>query len=208
MADYPIGGGGGPAGFGTANDGHALDRQYDIFGDWTPDMANQLNEMIGNLFISATKNAAAITALQNVPAAVSATQVWTTSTFTLTELEIESLFTSPKTIITAPGAGLTVVIGSFTLKIVQSVAYGSNPSFQVFPQGSGAAALVTAMTSDLNNARDKFFWRYGIDASVLGVNVAAYTNKPIELSLSADPTTPGTGVATGSGSVVYRIAAI
>lgn len=193
MADYPQGGGGGPApgGAGTSSD-YALDKPYDVYGGWSPDMADQINEMFSQIYGAITKTAARIVAPVVATPVVAA--ALTATTTVVSTAQLATLSSIPVVIAPAAGAGLGYIVVSVSVAVSQTVV-GNSGTWRIQLSGVPGIDTVTNIPNDLNNVRNKVFHRAGSDIGATGANVTNMRNKPLIFIADADPASAGDAVA-------------
>ena len=118
----------------------------------------------------------------------------------LTEAQLESGNTTPIEIVAAQGAGKIILPVEHYVELIVTTGYTSSPSFNLVHDGQ---ALSLAVNISPN---------WGVVATTRNrqiVSSATPTYDPANLSLkvrlSADPGTPGTGVATAKVGVAYYV---
>jgi hypothetical protein len=123
------------------------------------------------------------------------------TTLTLTEAQIESLNSSPIVIIPSPGAAYRIYIHFVTMTLVVTTAYSTNPTFTI--RLVGRTGNLVSFASTLNATGTKQIRGNGTTPVYSGA--PAPEGDALQLMLSADPGTPGTGVASGTITVHYTI---
>lgn len=124
------------------------------------------------------------------------------TTVSLSQAQLEALSTTPVAVVAAQGSGTIICPLALTIDVVQTAAYTNNPSWQLQYTGIAGIALISAVTNDFNNNRNKFYHRVAIDVGAVGIN-ANVDNLAVELSFSAALT--GAGAATGRATLWYGV---
>jgi len=118
------------------------------------------------------------------------------ATLSLTELQLESLNSTPVEIV-AGGSGIIVPI-FFAVTLVVATGYSSSPDFQLIHAGETQTLASRPINWSITGTK------YGTIAGS-GANITTYdpTSLAVNVRLSANPGTPGTGVATATAYVLY-----
>lgn len=125
----------------------------------------------------------------------------------ITEAELEALNTSPKDIgIAAPGADKIIVPIHCFLEINLVTAYSTSPTYSIVYDTSTTNLLSTTLSITLTATLVKKADSAG-PGNIAWTNYTTFDprNKIIRLRASANPGTPGTGVATAVAVVTYSI---
>ena len=182
MAGYDTGGGGGRVETITENSRITLSKPYDVASEWSPDTAQKINEMLQQLYEAAGKVEDEVEVIQaetTVSADVLKARV------VLTDAQIQSLNTTPVTIVAAPGANKFIAVyGCWTYKNTSAGAYGTTPNFSLRFSGL-ATDLTTATSLFLASANNS--WRRPALAMV------GNSTDPMNLAIVATLTTDVTG---------------
>lgn len=192
MGAYNQGGGGGRAAATDTEDPFAYDQPFQISNTFTPETAQQINDMFAILFKAVSRAQTNINALQTV----SSGELLVVER-DITEAELEVLGTVPITIIEAQGDGTVIVPIFWALHINISTAYTSSPTLQLRYAGD-ASNIMTTLATGLATATG----RHTHQGSSALVNESGDSGSPrntaMEISFNADP--------TGTGSAVMRVA--
>ena len=121
----------------------------------------------------------------------------------LTEAEIESLFTTPITLVAAAGADKTIYPVCGLVEVTVTAGYSSSPTFELIHAGDAATSLVAFNGFSFAATGTKSTFGMGLDHVRNPYATFDPRNKGLQIALTADPGTPGTGVATGTVTVFY-----
>ena len=186
MGVFDPGGGGGPFRGLTEAEICAVDKPFDLFGEFTPKTADEINMMFDILFKCATRAENELAALKAAPAGA-----FLLSTVELTSAEILVLNTTPITVIKGvPGKIITPLF-----RVIESDTTGTaspGTSWQTVYNALTSNLLFVAQGTDFNNIRQKFYTTANVtdlstDTSIVGSSV--------QIQLSGDPS-GGTHFAT------------
>lgn len=125
----------------------------------------------------------------------------------LTEAEIESINSSPITLVAAQGADKIIVPIFWSVELNLTVAYSSSPSMQIQYAGDTNNLLQNTILLSLTaTLAKKYGFSDAVNTLVFG-NYGAFDprNKAVQLIGTANPGTPGTGVVTGVSNLVYAV---
>ena len=119
-----------------------------------------------------------------------------------TELELESINSSPVTIVAAPGADkiLIPVLASFELNV--TTGYSTSPTLDINYATIGTTAVnfnSMSFTTTGRKVTSEFLTTFNFTSAT------DPRNRALVMSASADPGTPGTGVATGVLNLFYTV---
>lgn len=125
----------------------------------------------------------------------------------LTEAEIESINTSPIQLVAAQGANKIIVPIFWSIELNLTVAYTSSPSMQLQYAGDTSNLLQNTILLSLTATLAK---KYGFSDAVNTLIFGNYgtfdpRNKDVQLTATANPGTPGTGVVTGVSNLAYTV---
>ena len=124
-------------------------------------------------------------------------------TRSLTELELESLFTTPITLVAAAGASKTIYPICGLVEVTVTTGYSTSPTFELIHAGDAATELIQFTNFSWVATGIKSAFAMGATHVRNPYGTFDPRNKDLQISLSADPGTPGTGVATGTVTVYY-----
>ena len=197
MPVYDAGGGGGRSISLTENTSGILDKPYDISGQFTPDMADKINEMFQQLYKATRLNKDSITSITITSGDL------LVATRAITEAELEAMDTTAVTVVKGVSNRIIFPVFAVYEKNVTS-AYGFSAAFRtrytgvttdIFTLTSGQTDLTLARTSITYRAIDTVnIANYGSTQELVGVAV--------ESSLSADP---GAGAGTIKVTIAYYL---
>lgn len=125
---------------------------------------------------------------------------------TLSEAQIESWSTSPIDLVAAQGADKINILIGFTIEINITVAYGDGPSMSIVYAGDTTNLLSTTPSSFLTSTGKKLMCTTPIGNVLFNYGTFDPRNKAVRLKGSSNPTSPGTGVATGVVNLAYFVA--
>lgn len=204
MGAYNQGGGGGRAIDVTENDQFAFDQPFEIGSKFTPETANQINDMFRILFKSLKRAENKTDDLETSLLSIS-DGVVTTVVRNFTEAEIESLGTTPIEIIPAQGGSIVAIPIMWAIDLNIAAAYGDSPALRLRYDGDNTD-LCTAIATGLGSATG----RHTHADAPNTVNISGASGSPrntlVEVSLASDPVDPGTGSATMRVQVWYLLA--
>ena len=203
MGAYNQGGGGGRAVDVTENDQFAFDQPFEIGSAFTAETANQINDMFRILFKSQRRAEDKTIALTSEISGITSGELLTV-TRALTEAEIESLGSTPITLVDAAGADKTIHPICALLEVTVTVGYSTSPTASLIHQGSGTDLIAFNAFSFVTTDGHSSFGM-GLDHVRNPYGTFDPRNKALQIELSANPGTPGTGVATGTVTVYYVI---
>jgi hypothetical protein len=120
---------------------------------------------------------------------------------TLTSAQILALFTTPITLIAAPGAGMYVSVDEIVgiLKFGTIAYTGANAGIVSYTSGAGAAATSAPAAAWINSASTTA-------VKLVGVAVTPVANAPVVLSVGT--ANPGAGDGTMTLDVSYRVVSL
>lgn len=122
-------------------------------------------------------------------------------TLSISEAQLETLFSVPVTVIAAPGAGKVIVPIAWHILTIVGTSYSNAPTAAIRYAGSATNLFSTAnITLHLTGTTT---YRSIASVSVLSDPTFDASNKAVIVALSADPT--GTGVATAKVTLVYTV---
>ena len=182
MAGFDVGGGGGRVETITENSRITLSKPYDVMGEWSPDTAQKINEMLQQLYEAAGKVEDEVEEIQ-AEATVSAEVL--KARVVITDAQIKTLDSVPVTIVAAPGANKFIAVyGCWTYKNTSAGAYSATPNFSLRFDG-----LVTDLTvaTSLFLASANNSWRRPTMNVVVG-NTTNPMNRAIVATITADVT--------------------
>lgn len=126
----------------------------------------------------------------------------------LTELQIESWNTVPIQLVAAQGANRIIIPIMFSIQLTLTTAYTSTPTIQLVWGTDNINLLSGVVPSNLNAGAPSTRINSAMGASILSNNYTTIDprNQALNLVGSANPGTPGTGVATAIVNLLYAIA--
>jgi len=125
------------------------------------------------------------------------------ATWDATEAQLEAAGTTPFTVLAAQGAGTRIHVVAFAITMTTNPAYTGTAGMTLEYTGggtlSGAISQTQFNTAGVHRSRGSM--------SAVGVNQGTnnITNKGIDVSLSINPTSLATGVATAKGTIWYYL---
>lgn len=217
---YDIGGGGGRSQTDIVSDRIAFAKPHDIYGEWSSDVAQKLNEMLDDLYNIANRTddvgvkgpSSAVDgniAIFDGPTGKIIKDGGTAAHLLiaskpLTEAEIEALNTTPIEIIAAPGNGRIIVPVHCLVKVVLTTTYSTNPNFNLNHNGNTANNLLNGVTLGLTTDTGTKY-RTADGTNWTHASTFDPINKSVKARLDANPGTPGTGVVTATVVVAYWV---
>ena len=201
MGAYNQGGGGGRAVDFTENDQFAFDQPFEIGSTFTAETAQQINDMFRILFKSQRRAEDKTIELEGLIVPADGTVLSVSRD--ITEAELEAANATPIELVAAPGLETAIIPILLSIKTLPTAAYSSAPNWRIRHAGI-AVDLTTVIPSGLTATNTRWGVALG-DGTGLIINsvVTTIENLGLELSLSAAPGTPGTGVATAQVQLWY-----
>lgn len=180
MSDsYPFGGGGGPAGADVATT-YAFDKPYDLYGPWSQEMADQINEMFGLLFKADTKTSERVGKVET-----KSNSGEFEVQLTLTNTQMRLLSSQPIFIVPALGTGKLAIIRSFIVYLpVRAVSYAANSTFELrYGTSVGQLAYTTIVMNNQDTTDNRI--GFGQDTATAGI-IQKLPDTAIMLRTTAD----------------------
>lgn len=233
MAYVPQSGGGRAPNFDTSA-GYILSKPYELGGDPNAATLQYLNEMLEELYKATNRVIAQVAAntlsisdmltqiaiinaqiliiqgqITILQGSIIGSSVWTLVTTPLSAADLMTLFSTPKTLLAAPGVGFANIIHDIVIAVTYPATFtGAGGYGDFYIRWSGTAALnIVTVTNDLNNARNKLWRIVELTVTAVGANTTGINNSPIIIGGSggggADFTAGGAG-ASGIVSFAYR----
>ena len=203
MGAYNQGGGGGRAVDVTENDQFAFDQPFEIGSKFTAETAQQINDMFRILFKSQRRAEDKTIELTSTISGIISGELLAV-TRALTEAELEALGTTPITLVEAAGADKTIYPVCALLEVTVTTGYSSSPTATLIHKGSTTDLVAFNAFSFVTTGGHSSFGM-GLDHVRNPYGTFDPRNKALQIELSGDPGTPGTGVATGTVTVYYVI---
>ena len=127
-----------------------------------------------------------------------------TASGNLTELQLESLASSPVTIVSAAGSNTVIVPVGLIVQTVITAGYGSAPSYELHHTGN-TTDLTVAVSSGLNGTGTKYAAADRNGSYVFTAATFDPTNKDLVIAFGSNPTDTAGGAATAKYRVAYYI---
>ena len=116
----------------------------------------------------------------------------------ISEAQLEALGTTPLEIVPAPGASTIAVPVSWIVETKTTTGYSTNPTMHL---QLGATTFTGEIDINLTGVGTTLRTRSALEHT----GSSDFRNLPINVDLTADPGTPGTGIAISRVTVFYRL---